>query len=364
MILGGSNLAHYLVDRGLMTLESVVDGDFFVVDIARRNQNFKVIRREGPGFFVKQVRDGSPEAVTSLNCEATCYQLAQSDSELEPLATLVPRFCSYDPLNHVLIVELLANGENLREHSERTGSFSPEIARQLGTALGKYHSVPISRISNGASAAAFQVRKPWILSFHLQTFPPGTINAGTAELHNILRSYPEYTQALEEVSEDWHVDCLIHGDLKWDNCVVYPAEDGAGFRFKVVDWELATLGDACWDLGAILQSYLTSWVFSMPDTGMSPAAMLMRQARFPLDHMAPAIGAFWDAYASARKIVNHQARELLERSMKHGAARMVQTVYEMTSFSAQMSSVAARVLQLSYNILRDTPDAVDSLLAA
>lgn len=363
MILGGSNIAHYLADRELIGLDSIVDGDFLVVTVPRRNQNFKVIRRGAPGFFLKQVRDGTPEGVATLKCEAICYQLAHSGPEFEALADLVPGFYCYDPQSNVLVLQLLPEGENLREHSDRTGGFLPDVARQVGSAFGRYHSLPLSRITESA-ASPFPTRKPWVLSFHSETFPPGTMNPGAAQLHTILRSYPEYTRGLDELTEQWEVDALIHGDVKWDNCMVYPAEDGTGSRFKIVDWELATLGDACWDLGAILQSYLTSWVFSMPDTGASPAAMLVQQARFTLDDMAPAIGAFWESYATARGLERGRARRLLERSMKYAAARMVQSVFEIAIYSAQLNPAAIRVLQLSYNILADPQEAVESLLAA
>ena len=363
MILSGSSLAYYLADRGLVGLDSVVDGAFLVVTVPRRNQNFKVIRRGAPGFFVKQVRDGTPDAVATLKCEATCYRLAQSGLELEPLAALLPGFYCYDPENNVLVLQLLQESENLREHSDRTGGFSPDLARQIGAAFGSYHSLPLSRITE-AAASPFPDNKPWILSFHSQTFPLGTMNPGAAQLHDILHSYPEYTRALDDLSGDWQVDALIHGDVKWDNCMVYPAEDGPGSEFKIVDWELASLGDACWDVGAILQAYLTSWVFSMPDTGASPAAALVRQARFALDDVAPAIGAFWESYASARGLEEARSRRLLERSMKYGAARMVQSVFEIAIYSSQLSPVAVRVLQLSYNILADPQEAIESLLVA
>jgi len=364
MILSGHTVAHYLAGRGLMTLESVVADDFVVVEISRRNQNFRVVRRSAPGFFVKQIRDGSPDALTSLAREATCYQLASSRPSLASLATLVPTFRAYDAENHVLVVELLRDGENLREHADRVGAFSPDVARQLGTALGTYHAMPASQFLEESDGAAFAPRAPWILSFHQQTFAPGSVNAGTAEVHRILCTYPDYARALDAIAEGWQSDTLIHGDIKWDNCMLYATTEGAAARLKVVDWELASLGDACWDVGAILQAYLSSWVLSMPDTGATPGDLLIQQARMKLEHMLPAIHVFWDAYAAARGVGHDDVHPLLERSLRYGAARMVQTVFEIATYSGQMSPLAARLLQLSYNILSDTPEAVARLLAA
>jgi thiamine kinase-like enzyme len=362
VILTGSNIAHYLVDRGLMTHESVVDGDFLVVQVPRRNQNFKVVRQDAPSYFVKQVRDGTPDAIASLSCEARCYQVAQENPDLHSLAELVPKYRVYDAENNVLVVDLIPNSENLREHADRTGEFSNDIARRLGVLLGSYHSTATLEITR--TETAFPSRKPWILSFHTQDFPAGSISSGVAELQGTLRSYPEYMRELDVVSSTWQTDSLIHGDIKWDNCLTYAAGDVPSNHVKIVDWELASRGDACWDIGAILQSYLTSWVLSMPDNSALPSDALMQQARFRLDRMYSAISAFWSSYSSTRGFTEQRARGMLERSMAHGAARMVQTVFEIANYSGVMSSVAARVLQLSYNILQDPGEALDTLLAA
>jgi hypothetical protein len=131
-----------------------------------------------------------------------------------------------------------------------------------------------------------------------------------------------------------------------------------------VDWELVDFGDAGWDLGAVLQSYLSSWVFSMPDTGTTPAMELVASAQYPLEQMRPAIHAFWRAYVARRQLADRASRGLLERSMRYCAARLIQTAYESVTKAPQLDSVAVRLLQLSYNILEGPCEAIDHLLAA
>src|SRR3954470_23071325 len=78
MILSKSNVVHYLVEQCLVPLDSMVDGDLMVADAARRNRNFKVIRRKGQGYFVKQIQTWDPQTVAALGTEAACYRLARS----------------------------------------------------------------------------------------------------------------------------------------------------------------------------------------------------------------------------------------------------------------------------------------------
>ena len=92
MELTTSNIVHYLLGCGLVSLESVVDGDFLVDSTARRNQNFKVLRGNHAGFFVKQIQNWDPQTIASMQCEATCYWLARNDPDFAPLARLLPEF--------------------------------------------------------------------------------------------------------------------------------------------------------------------------------------------------------------------------------------------------------------------------------
>ena len=52
-----------------------------------------------------------------------------------------------------------------------------------------------------------------------------------------MQSYPEFQRTLEELRAEWKTGGLIHGDLKWDNCVVYRAP-GKPMETRIVIPEL------------------------------------------------------------------------------------------------------------------------------
>lgn len=360
MILSATNLAHYLVDRGLVPASTIVDGDFMVVEMSRRNRNYKVVRRDGPGCFVKQAQDWQPYSAETLRREATCYWLAASNPDFAPLAALLPRYLAYDPARYVLVVELLPEGESLAEYHTRHGRFPLEMATQLGTMLGTYHREVGTKTRDAGQDGVFPRQPPWILSV-LDHNPShlGPVSAGATQLVNIVGQYPQFRAALEEVRAGWRTDALIHGDMKWENCMVLPGDTPT---LRIVDWELADFGDPCWDVGSLFQAYLSAWVFSMQ---VSPAAgpeQLMEGAQFPIDQMRPAIRTFWSTYAATLGVSGAAADELLKRSMRYAAARMIQTAWEYTSGVPQVSANVLCLLQVSMNILTRPDDAIRHLL--
>jgi hypothetical protein len=363
MILSTANLAHYLIDRGLVPASDVVDGDLVIVEVSRRNRNFKVLRAAGPGCFVKQAQDWQPYSVETLHREARCYRLAAGDPDFAALADLLPHLLAYDAERCILVTELLPGAESLAEYHGRHGSFPLEMAERLGVMLGTYHRRAGTRAREGRLDAGFPRTPPWILAV-LDHNPShlGPVSAGAAQLLGILRRYPEFRTGLDAVRAEWRHDALIHGDMKWENCMVLPGEGPAGGGIRIVDWELADFGDACWDVGSLFQAYLSSWIFSMQIPSDARPEQLLGGAQFPIERMQPAMGTFWRSYVSTLGAGAPAAAELLRRSMLYAAARMVQTAWEHTAAVPQVSTHVVCLLQLALNVLTRPDDAVRHLL--
>lgn len=372
MIITKETITHYLLGRGLLSFDSVVDGDLMVVEAPSRNRNFKVIRTKHPGYFVKQVKTFEPQAVETMRCETACYRLSHADPDFEPLRAVMPKFYDSDPARHALVIELLPEGGSLSEYHRQLGTFPVEVGVQLGRIIGTYQREMGRRLRDGAKSNAFARRVPWILSLHQPNQNIfGQLSAANTQVLNIVQSYPEFPQTLDRMSAHWRCDSFIHGDIKWDNLYVTVDSDRAEneedahgkLSLRLVDWELADFGDACWDAGAVFQSYLSFWVFSMPAVAGVPAEQLVGAAQFPVERMQPAIRAFWKTYVETRGLDNAEARDALERSVSYGAARMIQTAYEYMFHAPQITTSALYLLQLSLNILKSPREAVVSLLA-
>lgn len=364
MFLTSKNIVYYLLERGLITFQSVVDGGFMVVEASRRNRNFKVIRKHNPSYFVKQVKSWEPQAITSLQREANCYWLAQSDPDFAPLAFLLSQYYFFDQSRYILIIEMLPEAESLHEHHARLGKFPVKIANQLGKILGGYHQQAGKKLQNNQQSAIFPKMAPWILSAHQQNSQLFNLqSAGGSQILSIIQDYPELHQELDKIRNRWQFNSLIHGDMKWDNFIVYPEEGKEDkLNLKLVDWELADIGDSDWDVGGILQSYISFWIMSIQIAQETPPAQFVDLAHYPLEDMQPAIQAFWNSYTDVMEVKKMDAEQLLERCVKYGAARMIQTAYEYMYLSPQISPNAVCLLQASLNILKAPKEAIHHLL--
>ncbi|HEY0794957.1 MAG TPA: phosphotransferase [Acidisarcina sp.] len=362
MVLTSSNLAHYLLARGLLTPVSIVDGDYLAVETARRNRNFKVIRSRNPAYFVKQVKIWDNQSLATLRCEVYCYWLAANHPDFAALRSLVPRFYGWDENHAILVTELLTRAENLSEYHARHSAFPIAAAMELGSAFGRYHRQVPAPPPDATQAAPFPRRVPWALTMHQPEWKTLTgLSEANAQMIALVHSYPEFAQALEPLRAAWPATALIHGDIKWDNCMV--ETDSAGNpAIKIVDWEMADWGDGLWDVAAIFNQYLSHWIYSLPGDSSAATVDLVDSATRPFRHMLPALHAFWSAYARASELSGLAAKAALSKTMTYCGARMLQSVYEYSQYSPRLTRPALYLLQASQNILADPEGAVRDLL--
>ncbi|HLX10401.1 MAG TPA: phosphotransferase [Thermoanaerobaculia bacterium] len=365
MFVDPANVVFYLAERRLLTLESVVRGDFMVVDQSSRNRNLKVIRKQSPGYFLKQAQSRSPEYTRTLEREAACYQLLGRQTSFSRLASLLPSCHHYDAANFILVLQLLPNAESLWEHHLAVRRFPVEIARLQGSTLGSCHRQTTVAAASPGELAVFERKLPWILSIH-ETNPMylNQMSLGNAQLLQILQLYPELPAALEQIKRSWVFEAIIHGDVKWENLVLFREREEEAPELRVIDWEMADVGDACWDAGAIFQAYLSFWIFSLPLTAGVTLEAAAASSPLAVEEMQPALAAYWTSYAEARGLRPAESGALLERSIACAAARMIQTAYEGIQRTPQITPQALCQLQMSMNILRDPRTAIRDFLGS
>jgi aminoglycoside phosphotransferase (APT) family kinase protein len=152
---------------------------------------------------------------------------------------------------------------------------------------------------------------------------------------------------------------FVHNDLKWDNILVHPSEgETEPTEVKIIDWEMAGIGDPCWDVGTVLSEFVAFWALSIPVVDGEPYEGL---AKYPIEDMQPAIRAFWDGYSGAMEFDRATARERLLKSVRFAGARLIQTAYERTQTMTHLTPHIYLLLQLSLNIMERPEDAAEGL---
>jgi 5-methylthioribose kinase len=131
-------VAAYLTGRGLIT--RVPEPRVSVSIVSRRNHSLIMSLEGEPTWFVKQMQTPTPEVVESLRREATCYDFANREPALSPLAELIPVCAFYDPDNAILVMEYL-RGVNGAEAHLVLGQWDAEVAGKIGACLGRLHAL-------------------------------------------------------------------------------------------------------------------------------------------------------------------------------------------------------------------------------
>jgi hypothetical protein len=331
-----SDVAHYLLSLGVVKPRAIVDEDFTVVDASRRNCVFLARTRSGPTLVVKQAMSGDGSALAR---EAAVLRQLAGVAELAGHVPTVVRFES-DCL-------VLRTPGGARDWSEHQGRFARIPARILGRVLAALHGLRTDLPDT--SIWGLQLPEPpheLVLD----------LSAGAQDLLARIQASEFVCERLAELSRADSDRRIVHGDLRWENCLALPAP-GARRRTRVllVDWELAGRGDPAFDVGSVLAEYLRVWVGSVPIVEPVDPGRLVTRARHPLASMRPAIHAFWSAYRPPNP-------PSLRRVIELGAVRLLQTAIERAQGLSFPSAHVVTLVQLADNMLRRPDDAAATLL--
>lgn len=336
MFLTSTAVFHYLRDRGLLL---ALDPEFEVVTAHRRNHNF-LVRANGGGFAVKQVRYWSESQRANLKREADWYWFAAHDTRLAAMRHLLPSARSWDPRNSVLVLDLLP----LTSMAGMDALFDCTRAKLVGEAMALVHR----SMTWLPEAADLNERFPGEIPAFLDVASivameplkdDGTKSDSRKELLRVIRTHFGFGPALDRLRLTWRNETLVHGDWKLGNCLADNTDPQV--QPRIVDWESPDIGDPVWDCSMLLQSYWTYWITD--------------PATYELAMIRPAVQAFSNAYG-----LHNAART---RAVAFAGARLLQTAWEWLENEEQMTAPVVRLLQAAANILEDPAKAEGQLFS-
>ena len=122
---------------------------------------------------------------------------------------------------------------------------------------------------------------------------------------------------------------------------------------KLIDWEIADLGDPLWDVAGVFQSYFCAWVLSFNNQSIQQHQQMPGMEFLTMEAITPVVKLLWETYASTQKYSNSEAREKLLKTLSYTAARMLQTAFENNMAQPQISANSTRILQFCHHLLSD-----------
>jgi hypothetical protein len=358
-LLTDRDVVSYLLQHDLINPEQIVSGQLSVTDVSRRHRNFRITYDDGPGFLLKQ-GIGVDKAGSVAREALVLGRLASEGS----MRRYIPQLRAFDEKEHILLQELVADAQDFRHYHLRRGYFPTTLARAVGKALATLHQLRRAGEDDGTTDSKATARVPWVLSIHRPTADfCRECSGANLQLVKVIQEFPSFCEELDLLRADWRATSFIHGDIKWENILVFGASSRARqSRIKIIDWELAGSGDPSWDAGSVLSDYLALWLMSIPVMGELSSNRCLELARYPLERMAPALHAFWEAYARTMQLDDAASRERLLRAVRFAAARLVQTAFEQMQDCLQLTANMEGMLQVSWNILERPEAAATQLL--
>ncbi len=359
MLLNVENVIPYLLEQELLDAAAVVDGDVRVVSASRRNRNFRVMSQGGGSLLLKQAESAGTQA--TLSVEGRFYRACWEDAALASMRPILPRFVGERTESKLLVLELLKGWVQVHQCVEYFGarSFMASLGRALGSALGRLHATfrePARRPSPLSS------EPPWILFAH-RPGPDIFAELSAANMKTLrLLQRAELAPRFDELRGLWRAETVVHGDIKSDNILIeYPWSEGGPLALKIVDWELAQVGDPAWDVGAVFKDLLALWVGSMRVGAGLTGAHMAEQAGLPLESFQVAWRNLWRTYGEVTESPDSEASAVLERAVRYSAAWLVQSAYESAARADTLGNHAVMLLQLASNILANPAEATTAL---
>ena len=343
-----------MIRRGLLDPADIVRGDFRVEQITRHNRGFFVRRSARRRLYVKQLTSLDRYDVACLEREAHFLQLVARSAASASLRSAMPVFVDFDASRSALTVELFPDSNDLLESTEQLGEIPLDVARQTGQFAALLDSPYGRELAQQLDPKLCDGKPPWILSYHLDQ-GDGWLSPANAELLQILQADPAVTAVLDEIRADWRTDSLMHTDLKWNNVLAVPGTQG-GPECRVIDWEMVNRGDAAWDAATMLQCWWWYWVLSTPPHEITSLDEFLERRRGAFEETRPSFEAFWSG--CVEELSPETQRERLDRCVRFGAARLLQTAYEQLQFETAIAKSTRLLIDLARRFLTNPDSAV------
>lgn len=355
-LLTNDTIIPYLQQRQLLPMDEVVKGNLMIIPIKTRNNIMMVKVSPEHSLFVKQLADDF-SSVGLLKREVCAYRFLQEEKKIFSESASLPTMLFHDEEKHVLITKLVEGASSLHEYYIHKRSFDPSLAEEQAAILAAFHVTPGANVDT----SAFPRMVPWVLQ--ISNYNEGTFfgnNQASTRVISIIKANPLLAQQLIRLSASWSFTHLIHGDIKWINFLI--AQNNEGTTQKLIDWELADIGDPVWDVAGLLQSYLSGWLFGFDNSNPQGLQRYHQMDHFNLSNMQASAQAFLQKYMALKQITGAAQKVFLIRVMEFTAVRILQTCIEGVTTTSNIEANNIRGVQLAFNILSHPENALRELI--
>lgn len=352
-----------MLGKGLIDAKSLVSGDYMVSQIQTRNSIFRVARKKAKGLFIKQLNNFDQNNTYVLQKDATCLWLIKNEPAFRALNKYVPEYFGYDTEHQVLITEYLSDAKSLEYVVQSAGELPAHFIDQLAQMMASYQFNLSEKVKSLRSVQFFPKQVPWVLNLMdmpAQTFQQMTNSSNPNPVFSLVANNEGFRKLVGPIKENWKTTSLIHGDIKWMNILVASPNDKP--KLKLIDWEIADIGDPLWDIAGIFAAIITTLVLKKQQQNPNAAfAPYQVSSLADLQEAWPTIIRFWNQYLKKRKARQEPAEQALKKTIDYTGVRLIQSAVEQNMMQPQIQPNATMILQASYLVLEKAAEIFNQL---
>jgi hypothetical protein len=324
----------HLMRLGLLTPDDLVTQAITATEYVGRNHLVRVERPDAPCYVVKQPRDATTPDAATMWTEAAVFWLSVNDPVFAVLAPWMPKYYHYDEPNKILTIELITAAVSLMEKQAAGAAIEPRLLHDVGRAFGTLHGPASQVLREERVRRLFRTGLPWVLMLGMPQSPFTAVTQAAQSIVAAVLQRSDVLAALALARAEWRDSHIIHGDAKAANVVVL--DNGAA---RVIDWEIAALGDGLWDMAGMMQSLL------MPNPSVAPEPLAVAQAR-----AQGLIDALWSGYVAVLPPPPHLVDPRVTL-LRLSGAKMLQTCLEWAQVSGQIYPQIPALMQMGLELL-------------
>lgn len=314
--LTGGRIIPAAVAAGALAPADVVDPGVFVDSVGRSHAVYRVSVGGEARFFVKLFGPSRGATDGMASRERAVLALAAARPEV---AALVPEAWPWSTGEiescQVVATAAVRGAEAWKLEQVGGGTRSVdeawrELVAALAAPLAAFHRATRDLARPGATVPeGLQPVEPWPLKLmDGDAAPEVWASPNTAALLREAAADATLVAGLRAARALWRPMALVHADLKHDNVLLDPG-DG---RVRVLDWEMARLGDPAWDLATLSARLMVARGDGPPwiPADLDAAAYLLRSYAAASGLGVPAL---------APRLVHYVGAVLLMMSVQHGS---------------------------------------------
>lgn len=314
------NILGYLVDRQLVSRDSVLLGALSWQQLHARNLVFTVKDQLRPGLFIKQLSKRDAHTVRLMQKDATIQHMLHNFRDFEQIRTFIPTYHGYDPKEHILVSEFFEEATSVMALTEQREQLSVGQAKTMAGILASYHVSINDELADDPSFRFFEQGLPWILRF------PNARDYAPEVVFQHIRQDDFLLHQLDAVAATWAPITLIHGDVKLVNFIAKPYHREE--KLNLIDWEFGDLGDPLWDLAGLLASYVATGLSYMSSTA-EHFELPDSKAFWGREKVIEVWQVIWSEYCHKRQWNQKQADRTALKTVGFMAARLLQSAAEL-----------------------------------